>query len=186
MLTLIHVWANYVGMQILRLRTLNQERAKVALQPLVEYCSQQMMINGNTIQDVASKILPPTSVSESLWKSMVGMVRPGNIHLGMSLKDLVRRTSSLSSGDNKTGNLIKGQWEGEKYIIFICGYDDNNNTRERVKNNNMTSLVVLLQVGANDCDELKAFLHAHILDHCMHNENENVTLSHLLLRYVCF
>ena len=30
-LAVIHVWANYVGMQMLRLRTLNRERAKVAL-----------------------------------------------------------------------------------------------------------------------------------------------------------
>ena len=33
-LTLVHVWANFVGMQMLRLRTLNRERAKVALQSL--------------------------------------------------------------------------------------------------------------------------------------------------------
>ncbi|KAL7528748.1 hypothetical protein ACHAXR_002608, partial [Thalassiosira sp. AJA248-18] len=183
-LTLIHVWANYVGMQMLRLRTLNRERAREALHSLVEDCGQWVLDNQHDNNDnqctandtqkttsscsqfnatkplfidkAISNLLSPESVSESLWKSMCGMVCQGNIQLGISLKDLVRRSSS------PTCKWRRGNWscENENYMIFV----------EKRKHRNIHSITVMLRLGANDCDELKAFLHAHILNWCMQHE----------------
>lgn len=196
-LTVIHVWANYVGMQMLRLRTLNHERAKVALQPLVEDCGRWVLSENasrdNTDDDVSqrtntiikkasSNILPPKSVSESLWKSMYGMVRPGNIHLGVGLNYLVRRSSSSPNDAKRLSSTCKwscGHWDSEKYMIFVDGRCEENS-------NNFHSITVLLRMGANDRDELQAFVHASILNWCIKQDanNESARLSELLSRLV--
>ncbi|KAL7553161.1 hypothetical protein ACHAWF_016410 [Thalassiosira exigua] len=180
-LTLIHVWANYIGMQMLRLRTLNRERTKVALQLLVRDCGQWVLENMATsdekhfesvdprcpntkstkasssknlvIEKASSNLLPPESVSESLWKSMQGMVRPGKIQLGTRLKDLVRSPSTSKYCSTE---------RCENYMIFVdCrGIDMSNRSSS-------CSIKVVLRVDADDRDELKAFLHAHIVDWCM-------------------
>ena len=88
-LTLLHVWANYIGMRVLHLRTLNRERAKIALQPLIADCgkwvlgSKRIDSTNELINKSCANILPPKSVSESLWKSMLSMVYHGNIRLGV-------------------------------------------------------------------------------------------------------
>jgi len=193
-LTLVHVWANFVGMQMLRLQTLNQERAKVALQSLIEDCGLWALENQNennsdhgnashngnnnekakaptsqaniskrlVIDKASTNILPPKSVSESLWKSMCGMVFPGNIRLGMRLKDLVLRSSS-SKRRNATRRWSWGQWDCENYLIFV-DEDDERDEKEK-RNESMTHrVVVLLREGSSDRDELKAFVHAHVLE----------------------
>jgi len=197
-LTLVHVWANFVGMQMLRLRTLNRERAKVALQSLVEDCGLWVLENQNkknddhckvnhdesisqkaktptsqantskrlVIDKVGSRLLSPKSVSESLWKSMCGMALSGNIHLGIRLTDLVLRSSS-SKRQNTTCKSSWGQWGGENYMIFI----DRDHRNESKKSN--MQVIVMLRVGANDRDELKAFLHAHILEWLMQHESHH-------------
>ena len=182
-LTLLHVWANYIGMQCLRLRTLNQQRAKIALQPLIEECGQSVLIICNDsygssakkkatnplITKTSSYILSPNDVSESLWKSICSMLYQGNIHLGISLKKLVR-----ISNRNQYNDWIQGNWLSEKYMIFIDG---------KGKGNKAHKIIVLLGVGANDNDELKAFVHAHIVNWCLQHEScKSAKLSHLLSR----
>ena len=172
-LTLLHVWANYIGMRVLHLRTLNQERTKIALQPLIEDCGKWVLgskkIDSTTqlINKACANILPPKSVSESLWKSMLSMVKKGNIQLGIRLKDFVRKSSN-------SGNWIHCQRNNEKYMIFIYGGSDTSNSR---------SITVMLRVDANDRDELKAFVHAHILHWCL-RQSTDTSLPQLLSRYV--
>ena len=209
-LTLVHVWANFVGMQMLRLRTLNRERAKVALQSLVEVCGLWVLENQNknnddhctvnhnesisqkaktptsqantskklVIDKVGSRLLSPKSVSESLWKSMCGMALSGNVHLGIRLTDLVLR-SSPSKRKNTTYKSSWGQWDGENYMIFI----DRDQRNENKKSN--MQVIVMLRVGANERDGLKAFLHAHILEWLMQHESHyhSTKLPKLLSRY---
>ena len=167
-LTLLHVWANYIGMQVLHLRTLNRERAKVALQPLIEDCGK--VLNSEIkeatitlIKEVDSKILSPKSIAESLWNSMSGIVYQGNIRLGVRLKDLVRKSSS--------SYII--HYDAGMYMILI----DEKSYR----------ISVILRVGATDHDELKAFMHAHIIRWCLHNgkcTSVSTDLPLLLSRYV--
>mmetsp|Transcript_11883 Transcript_11883/g.25324 ORF Transcript_11883/g.25324 Transcript_11883/m.25324 type:complete len:590 (-) Transcript_11883:322-2091(-) len=190
-LTFIHVYANYVGMQMLRLRTLNRERAKVALQSVVKDCSlwvleDQMGNDGNSceanedesisqknekrptskentskrliLDKASSRLLSPKSVSESLLKSMYGMVVPRNIHLGIHLKDLVLRFSS-SKYQKTISESFWGQWAGENYIIFI----------DRDKKNKC-AVTVVLRESASNRDELKAFVHAQILEWSMEHD----------------
>ena len=175
-LTLLHVWANYIGMRVLHLRTLNRERAKIALQPLIEDCGKWVLgskrIDSTTqlINKACANILPPKSVSESLWKSMLSMVSQidnGNIQLGIRLKDLVRKSSN-------SGNWVQCQRNNEKYMIFIGENDTSNNAR---------IITVMLRVGANNRDELKAFVHAHILHWCL-SQSTDESLPQLLSRYV--
>lgn len=157
-LTLIHVWANYIGMQMMRLRTLNRERAKLALHSLVEYSASCVYEMQNSIlkkkpqfdlADVMQKkasefVLPPSAVSESLLKSVCGIFREGRIRLRVRLNDMVRRNATNS-------NLIHDHFKGEKYLIFVQGIGQE------------CTIAVMLHVAANERDELQAFVHAHIL-----------------------
>ena len=202
-LTLIHIWANYIGMQMLRLRTLNRDRAKLALQPLVEYCGRCVLERqANSIHKTKSpisksddwkcldsvtasrNILPPRVVSESLWKAMCGMLREGNIRLRIRLKDLVRRSSASSFSDNHLNpacNWSQGHFMSEKYMFFI-----EMNGGDCTGNSSLRTITVILHVGANDRDELQAFIHACVLCWCMkYAENgEPTQLPKILSRYV--
>jgi hypothetical protein len=202
-LTLIHIWANYIGMQMLRLRTLNRDRANVAIQPLVEYCGRRVLERQtNSIHKTKSpisksddwksldsvkasrNILPPRVVSESLWKAMCGILREGNIRLRIRLKDLVRRSSASSFSDNHLNpacNWSQGYFKSEKYMFFI-----ELNGGDFTGNSSLRTITVMLHVGANDRDELQAFIHASILCWCLKyaaNE-EPKQLPKILSRYV--
>ena len=84
------------------------------------------------------------------------------------MKDLVRKSSN-------SGNWIHCQWNNEKYMIFIYEGSDTSNSR---------SITVMLRVDANNRDELKAFVHAHILNWCLcQSTDESANLSQLLSRY---
>jgi hypothetical protein len=176
-LTLLHVWANYIGMQMMRLRTLNRERAKLALHSLVEYSASCVYEMQNSIPkkkppldliDVLQKrtseyILPPSAVSESLLKSVWGIFREGKIHLRVRLNDIVRRCSTSS-------NWIHGHLNGEKYLMFVEGAGQD------------CTITVMLHVAANERDELQAFVHAHILCCCIQSmsPSESTQLPGLL------
>ncbi|KAL9185188.1 hypothetical protein ACHAXT_002965 [Thalassiosira profunda] len=175
-LTLVHVWANYVGMKVLRLRTLNQARAKASLQLLVNKCSSWVLKenkNGTVgsdlkqrnaiIEETSSSLKSPDAVSESLWNSMRGMFQPGNVHLGISLKDLAKRSSSSL--------CTQGQCDCRAYMIFV---------EDRRDANIASNVLIVLRVGATDCDELKAFLHAHVLEKCL--KEGSVDLAELFSR----
>jgi hypothetical protein len=173
-LTLLHIWANYIGMQMMRLRTLNRERAKLALHSLVEYsasCVHEMQNSIfkktpplNLIDDLQKRtseyILSPSAVSESLLKSVCGIFREGKIHLRVRLNDIVRRCSTSS-------NWIHGHLKGEKYLMFVEGTGQD------------CTIAVMLHVTANERDELQAFVHAHILCCCI-QYSESTQLPGLL------
>ena len=162
-LTIIHVWANYVGVQRLRLRTLNRERARVALSPLIQECGN-WALNTKTDADVdkvartsLDKLLPPENVSESLWKSITGMFFESHIHLGIRVRDLIRESSSKSCEWNQAHwDFLRDEFCKESYMIAV---------------NRMQSISVMVQLGASDCDELKSFIHAHLLAWCLEQES---------------
>ena len=228
-LTIVHVWANYVGVQRLRLRTLNRERSQVALQPLVEDCGRWVLKECDSVDachnadgdgskcgdDKLSKaaraktivneiniqkLLSPTHVSESLWHSICGMINPGNIHLGIRLRDLVRYCSVNSSSRGATCKWSQEQWDFmcnifkcENYMILVDGiYDEN--SHDKVNHYKKENFFVIMRMGANSRDELKAFFHVHLLRWSMehsfsNNEKRDASGAYtkqLILRYACF
>jgi len=187
-LTVIHIWANYVGIQRLQLRTLNGARAKVLLQPLVENCGNWVVMRDitndddeaariRTIDRCEQMIKSPRQIKESLWSSLLGMFRNGCIHLGIRLTDVAKITTNHSSaygvnnGDERSctwQSYLNDEFGHEKYVILF--------EEKPIKSQSVTS--VLMNVRASDIDELKAFVHAHILHWCMQRETD---LSYLRL-----
>ena len=179
-LTAIHIWANYVGIQKLQLRTLNGSRAKVLLHQIVENCSDWVI--DVTDDDNAAKIFTrdrcekmlqaPRQIKESLWTSLLGMLREGNIHLGIRLRDVAKITSHTIPihrgvgfervGQNKLSSsllqsYLSEEFGHENYVILV----------EEKSTKSQSTVSVVMKVGAGDVDELKAFVHAHILHRCM-------------------
>ena len=225
-LTIVHVWANYVGVQRLRLRTLNRERAQVALQSLVEDCGRWVIRGDETNQrknanysgifddenDESSNLTPPeesiqhgdtststkelflctvinklpspNSVSESLWSSIYGMFLPGVVHLGARLRDLVSCSFTCKWSHQHLAFLCE-EFRHENYMIFInevyegsgCRIDTRNKNMGKVSNESLLNISVMMRIRADNRDELKAFLHAHILKWCIKHENLTFLLA---------
>ncbi|KAL7454202.1 hypothetical protein ACHAWC_005823 [Mediolabrus comicus] len=168
-LTMVHIWANYVGIQRLNLRTLNRPRAKVLLQPVIESCGNYILSIENSgidmnryIMETCASIKSPQQVEESLWTSLLGMCCKGNIEFGIRLQCLTKVTAASWSQA-----LLKSYFNEEfghnKYVILID---------EKAIKPYQTKILVLMKVGSNDFDELKAFINAHILLWCLQRETE--------------
>jgi hypothetical protein len=125
-LTLLHLWANYVGVKILRLRTLNTERATVALQPIIDGCAadccaifrgKQDDWNGMKLsqESLLNTIPDPSGVCESLWASTIGLFCPGNVLLGVPLSKGVHE----SMPRNDALHYLNTQFIDEKYTVTI-------------------------------------------------------------------
>eukprot|EP00804_Cyclotella_cryptica_P001111 CCRYP_008409-RB/>CCRYP_008409-RB protein AED:0.05 eAED:0.05 QI:125/1/1/1/1/1/5/1622/638 len=193
LLTFVHVWANYVGVQRLRLRTLNRERATVALRKLAEECGRWILTHKeesksdpsgsqeSEMNELAQKCIntlpSPEHVSESLWGSIIGMFYEGNIRLGIRVKDLVRMSSTKSHGHKMASKWSQEQWDilrdefhSERYMIAI-----DTTTFGIRKRNLQPTISVMMRIGATEHDEFKAFLHAHIVMWCMEQEFAKTT-----------
>ena len=151
-LTIVHVWANYLGVKILKLRTLNRERAEVALNSLVNECVDQCedsVNNGKRIElsDVErmlKTILTPT-LTESLWSSSCKLFFPGDVHLGTHVGDAFRGMEQVEISETMEA------FKDERYFI----------TLKRGGKREIISAV--LCAGSTEEDELKAFVHALVL-----------------------
>ena len=192
-LTLIHIWANFVGIQKLQLRTLNRARAKVLLQPLIETCSD-WVVRDITDDDDAARILTsdgckkmlksPSQIKETLWISLLGMFWKGNIHLGIRLREVAKLTAQQSFVYGRDGEerLGKGKWSSSAWQSYSNEFGNENYLilidEKPIKFQSTVSVV--MKLGAKDVDELKAFLHARILYRCMERENDvkNLQLLH--------
>jgi hypothetical protein len=177
-LTFVHVWANYIGVQRLHLRTLNRERAYVTLQPVIEECAKWVVSSkrairegtpskvqesemNKVVQTSIDKLASPKDVSESLWKSIVGMFWEGDMHLGIRIRDLVSVSWSNDCHWSQVyWDCLRDEFHGEMYMIDIS----------HVNRKRRSSISVMMRLGATERDELKAFLHAYILMRCMETE----------------
>lgn len=156
-LTVLHVWANYVGVKLLHLRTLNRQRATVALGKVIQTvaCNCIRNLNGEkeghraSVSSVLSTIPKPQEVSESLWASARNLLFPGKVHLGARLCD----TFKGSTSDDIMYSL-QTEFHSERYVLSLV------DTRP-------INVSVTLCLGATDHDELKAFLHAMVIRECI-------------------
>lgn len=160
-LTVVHVWANYVGVKLLHLRTLNRERATVALRGLIDACGDDLINaaelkrrrNGDSAENDAlfRKILRPEDVSESLWASTRKLLYPGNLRLGTRLSETMQ---GMKSEDAL--HYLQTEFCDENYVVSVVG----GGHRKHLAG---AKVCISLRVGASDCDEMKAFLHAMLL-----------------------
>ena len=149
-LTIVHVWANYVGVKLLRLRTLNRERATVTVNGIVEHLAKNSTKSsspGLTVTDSLHLIPTPEQVSESLWASTRKLLLPCRIRLGVQAKVILDELGP----QQMITTLIK-EFADELYMVAIVGQD---------------RIYVALCVGASDQDELKAFVHAMTIQKCL-------------------
>lgn len=95
-LTIIHVWANYVAVKILHLTTLNRSRLESALHGIIQEGKSflYMMTSENTINKETTDsdlffIPSPEKCTESLRDSIGGLLFHDGIHLGATITNLL-------------------------------------------------------------------------------------------------
>lgn len=136
-LTLLHVWANWKGVCILRLRSLNRERADVVLSTIY-----QLPVTATSKQYSETDLPTPDNVNESLVKSTLKMLWTGRLRLNARVQDILNE-------DGPSPEYL--EWYAKKRQRYILSM----NQKGRVQ-------VCLLQ-GATNKDELQAFVHARLL-----------------------
>lgn len=193
-LTIVHVWANYKAVMLLKLATLNPERTRELFHKLVgKICvciddDDDNNLNTNfehydyhhhdTIQGMESSstnylqieksllmLSTPEEIHESLWKSTNNLFFP-TIHVSSSTID----PSCL---------YYLSEFTSVKYVIGIKDRNNNNNNNNTKDNNH---LYIWLSVGAQGIDELQAYLHAMVLQEAVQRGSQ--WNAKLIQRYV--
>ena len=181
-LTFLHVWANWRGVSILRLRTLNPPRARVVLDHLVQVlvaatataaASTPMMTPRQQVKVVStlletalaseSDVPAPPHVYESLFWSSIRLVWPGRIRTAARFPDIVRamptnRNAKDDDDDAASSTLLQhvlDDFAEERYWLVVSETDRNQ------------PIYLTLLVGATPRDQLQALLHALVLDACL-------------------
>jgi hypothetical protein len=163
-LTILHVIANYKGVELLRMRTLNRARAEIVLQKVIQTIAARAIINGDANNDnqhpsLEEMILSPSQVHESLLCSAWYIVYSGPLRLGVPLMEILDadpeavapHLSSSSSKSHPNESL------SQNYVITV--------KQTGASRHGITVLVTLL-VGATHRDELQAFVHAQTILAC--------------------
>uniref|UniRef100_A0A7S2EJ74 Uncharacterized protein n=1 Tax=Ditylum brightwellii TaxID=49249 RepID=A0A7S2EJ74_9STRA len=183
-LTIVHVWANYAGVKLLRLKTLNRERAKVAFDNLFNECKKQCIetvynskrncgdIDESMLEKtrgdnnkVLKTICRPDEVNESLVLSTFDLLFPTNVRLGVRLNE---SQHGLSNDDLL--HYFQDEYASENYILTLVPSSSiGSGIRRRIWGSSscFTNVCVTLRLGASDRDELKAFIHAMIARKCL-------------------
>jgi hypothetical protein len=170
-LTILHIWANYKGMVLLKLKTLNEKRAKIALDRMVGHCSKKVLDAAVSTNNASSSsksllispqevehmridmILSPKEVSESILPNLELMFRR-ELYLGIKISEFFK-----SSHQTKDLSLFHLFWD-EKYLLWI--------RKQRVH--------VSLRWAAQQQDELKAYIHALILQKCFDKMGDSLRM----------
>ena len=153
-LTIVHVWANYRAVTLLKLRTLNRERGMVALQGVITAMVQSVLHqDGHSnhqyqaeVEQALAEIPPPSQVCEPLSSSLWNLAFPV-IRLNKRFDPLDYQESFLS-----------GLFNGDRYVI---------GSTPQTLRSNQRILNVSLCIGATHDDELKAWVHAVLLVSCI-------------------
>lgn len=131
-LTAIHVWANWKGVSLLRLTSLNRERVQIVL---ANACTIMAATPTNK-NDRALDLVAPTDVNESLVSSATIIFFAGGMRFNARLQDIMAHASSEY-------NL---EWFVRQKYLVAC------DVRGDVH--------VCLLRGATNATELQAFCHA--------------------------
>ena len=137
-LTVVHVWANYKGVTLLKLRSLNQERCRGIFKDLIHRLGEKQGDGGPSISKAVSNLPTPSKVDESLLASVSALIKP-NICFGNKFNPQIFSFISCFSDC--------------KYLVG----------RKHTRRGRKSLLFVTMKVEATKEDELMAFLHAHLL-----------------------
>ena len=157
-LTVLHIWSNYKGVALLRLRTLNRERAEVVLGKVVQSIAESVSLSVNdkdsttAIAAAVQSLPPPDMVIESLLSSTFKMLHPGRLLLDSSLADMIALDPFLVD-----------DFRNERYAMTA--------------NHDKGTVMVCLFVGATCQDQLKALVHALVMIQWMTRNKERVAVS---------
>lgn len=154
-LTLLHIWANYRGVKLLHLNTLNRQRAEALFESTAMHFSRRIEYlvsnNSNTFplcsgdEDDVNLILPsPNDVSESLLSSMYNLFFDSSIYLGAKFSHTCKGMSK-----HDVIWLIKEEFINDRYILGV-------NMKRGI-------VSVTLKCSATEADKLVAFLHAFLV-----------------------
>ena len=187
-LTIVHVWSNYIGVKILKLKTLNRARCEMALEKVlleidididINKGKNSMPTSTSTSTSTSTLIIAPHECCESLYKSWKNLTWGDNIRLGMPI------SIALQGISTKYAQTISTLYQHEGYIITIArkrsnlfinvalrtGYYndmDNDNDNDNDKDNTV--------VNENESSvQLKAFLHAKILQRYLNTINRSAS-----------
>lgn len=191
-LTILHVWANYKGVKILRLNTLNQQRLEELLRPFID--SELIHQNKDTEpNNTPLKIASPNEISENLLESTKKLILSSRIKLGVSIQELLTVDSSSDSKKDKsiTNNkkkedyylwLIGDIFRDEAYVLNINFFssppDKENESLKSKLSRSKYRICVCFKSQASVQDELQAFTHAYLLDSILtmvKSSNNNTT-----------
>ncbi|KAL7568822.1 hypothetical protein ACA910_007236 [Epithemia clementina (nom. ined.)] len=154
-LTAIHMWANWKGVYLLRLPTLNRERAEIVFQAiLANEDDQNKTKDPQSTNDAQQEFLAvksfseiefpsPEAVVESLLTSTWKMVWPGRLDFRARLVDMI---AMMIKDDNP--NCLLDEPSAKYYVLNVT-------TNGRIQ--------VCLLRGATHVNELQAFCHAYLL-----------------------
>ena len=143
-LTIVHVVVNYIGVKMLRLRTLNAQRSREAFEMLVDiavkHCGDS---SDGWVAQALGTIPSPDMLSESLLSSTWHMLFPSGVLLDARFDTLTKAMP--------VEELVRQLHGTDGYLIGVA------------KN----QVVVALKAGASEEDQLRAFVHAHIVQKCL-------------------
>lgn len=186
-LTFLHIWSNYRGVQVLVLKTLNLERYKCAVDELLDVCENNYVsendnlrlgfLSDNAMLDTIKFIAQPENISESIFRSMHSLLFSGRIRAGVSFYEFSQNITSKILSD-----LMMQQFHSERYLLNI--YKCNGMHNYCIK--------VVLRSDSNLDDMLKSLFHALLIERLISNKKnrshrfipeyqEIVKLTHKLL-----
>eukprot|EP00594_Rhizosolenia_setigera_P018442 CAMPEP_0178976664 /NCGR_PEP_ID=MMETSP0789-20121207/23980_1 /TAXON_ID=3005 /ORGANISM="Rhizosolenia setigera, Strain CCMP 1694" /LENGTH=264 /DNA_ID=CAMNT_0020665819 /DNA_START=679 /DNA_END=1470 /DNA_ORIENTATION=+ len=167
-LTILHVWANYKGVKILRLNTLNQQRLEELLRPFIdsELIHQDKDTEPN---NTPLKIASPNEISENLLESTKKLILSSRIKLGVSIQEL--KDESITNNKKREDYylwLIGDIFRDEAYVLNINFFssppDKENDGLKSKLSRSKYRICVCFKSQASVQDELQAFTHAYLLD----------------------
>jgi len=175
-LTILHMWANHRGVSSLRLRSLNRERARIALNCISNACASAIMQESKLDKVLPSireaNVLSPDDVQESLLSSVLDIVGfsnrnngKTNMLLGVSISETLQGKSvsqalCLLNGQEDTKKKKKNvdRENDEGYVITV----------QQRRRKGWFTICVTLRRRATETHELKSFFHAMVISRCLY------------------
>ncbi|KAI2503020.1 Vitamin B6 photo-protection and homoeostasis [Fragilaria crotonensis] len=143
-LTIVHVVVNYIGVKLLRLRTLNAQRTREAFNMLVDITVHNCENSSDAWVEKALGTIPsPDELSESLLASTQRMLFQCGVILDARVDLLVKALP--------VEELSKQLYGADGYLIGVSNQ----------------KVVIALKAGASEEDQLRAFVHALIVKKCL-------------------
>lgn len=115
LLTILHVWANYKAVKLLRLASLNPERASEVLKPVLEVLKRKG--EDEELEKSMEALRPPDEINESLASSALKLLFP-SIHLD---PPVIARNFQFVNAFSKERYMIGASTSRHLYVYLGLG-----------------------------------------------------------------